>query len=561
MKFIGAHIFDYDATFRSNIGIGTFNPSNKLQIESTNNNDGFRLNYPSNNSTQYPFFIGKSDDSVYFRVNSSNLAFKRNGGTSTIKTEGSSNDLTIQSQRHLIFNTSDANERARITNDGKLGLGVSSPDVQFHASGDVKFTNAFVLDSIKHSGDSDTKISFDTDTIKFDTGGTERVRILNDGKVGIGTTSPEFKTHIYSNDTSTRQFMIDQDSTGDAVMAFRLTGISEYVIGIDNSDSDKFKIANSATVGTTTRLTIDGTGNVGIGTSSPSRPLHVKNTSSQTVAVFDGGNNNAGEIGFVGNGTSGDTYVTIGAVGNDMSFSAGASERVRISNNGRVGVGTSSPNAALDIQGSAADLRLTSTGQNRTALANTSTGFEISQIGNKAIYFLTNGTEKARITGDGKVGVGTNSPAQLLHVYGSSNATAQIEGNSGLATMRLISGSYTTGYDMLLDTGGTAYLFNRNNGNLSFGTNNSEKMRLTSGGTLGISTTSPDSNYKLDVNGKAQVRSVLELDDVLTLNAISTPADPGTNQSSIYMDSADGAIRVKINVGGTTVTRTLATFE
>ena len=78
---------------------------------------------------------------------------------------------------------------------------------------------------------------------------------------------------------------------------------------------------------------------------------------------------------------------------------------------------------------------------------------------------------------------------------------------------------------------------------------------------IGIGTTDPDTAYKLDVAGKAQVQSVLELDDVLTLNQISTPADPASGKSSIYMDSADGAIRVKINVGGTVVTRTLASFE
>ena len=57
------------------------------------------------------------------------------------------------------------------------------------------------------------------------------------------------------------------------------------------------------------------------------------------------------------------------------------------------------------------------------------------------------------------------------------------------------------------------------------------------------------------------MQSVLELDDVLTLNQISTPADPASGKSSIYMDSADGAIKVKINVGGTVVTRTIASFE
>ena len=80
--------------------------------------------------------------------------------------------------------------------------------------------------------------------------------------------------------------------------------------------------------------------NVGIGTTSPTRPLHVVNTSAQTVAIFDGGNNSAGEIAFKNSTTSGDTYVTIGAIGNDMSLSAGANERMRITSAGNVGIGT-----------------------------------------------------------------------------------------------------------------------------------------------------------------------------------------------------------------------------
>ena len=76
-----------------------------------------------------------------------------------------------------------------------------------------------------------------------------------------------------------------------------------------------------------------------------------------------------------------------------------------------------------------------------------------------------------------------------------------------------------------------------------------------------IGTTTDSGVYKLDVAGKARVQSVFELDDVLTLNQISTPADPAAGKSSIYMDSADGAIKVKINVGGTVVTRTIASFE
>jgi len=95
---------------------------------------------------------------------------------------------------------------------------------------------------------------------------------------------------------------------------------------------------------------------------------------------------------------------------------------------------------------------------------------------------------------------------------------------------------------------------------LAFYRGGAEKMRLTTNGLL-IGTTTDSGAYRLDVSGKARVQSVLELDDVLTLNAISTPADPASGKSSIYMDSADGAIKVKINVGGTVVTRTIASYE
>ena len=79
--------------------------------------------------------------------------------------------------------------------------------------------------------------------------------------------------------------------------------------------------------------------------------------------------------------------------------------------------------------------------------------------------------------------------------------------------------------------------------------------------TVLIGTTTNTGSYKIDVAGKQRVQDTLELDDVLMLNAISTPSDPEAGKSVIYMDSSDGGIKCKINVGGTTVTRTLASFE
>ena len=148
-----------------------------------------------------------------------------------------------------------------------------------------------------------------------------------------------------------------------------------------------------------------------------------------------------------------------------------------------------------------------------------------------------------------------------------------------------LSGLYFgSGADCMLRHDGTDMTFENNAGDLiiSCATNDKDVILKSddgSGGTtayitldgseteihlhkpVGIGTTNPDTAYKLDVAGKVQVQDVLELDNVLTLNAISTPADPAAGKSSIYMDSADGGIKVKINVGGTVVTRTIASYE
>jgi hypothetical protein len=82
-----------------------------------------------------------------------------------------------------------------------------------------------------------------------------------DGNVGIATTTPECKLHIVSTTTdNSKTLLLQNSSTGDASVMFNISG-DTYSLGIDNSDSDKFKLSYGA-LGTNDRLVVDSSGNV-----------------------------------------------------------------------------------------------------------------------------------------------------------------------------------------------------------------------------------------------------------------------------------------------------------
>ena len=109
------------------------------------------------------------------------------------------------------------------------------------------------------------------------------------GKVGIGTTTPETPLHVLTNTTDNASTMLIQNgSTGDASIKFNISG-DTYSIGIDNSDGDKFKLSYGA-VGTNDRIVVDTTGNVGIGITSPGTTLQVSGANlTNNVATYIGG--------------------------------------------------------------------------------------------------------------------------------------------------------------------------------------------------------------------------------------------------------------------------------
>ena len=128
-----------------------------------------------------------------------------------------------------------------------VGIGTTSPARKLDVTGDIGASTNIVAGTALYSNELITRTG---NTLTFKTsGGTAISTFMNTGNVGIGTTSPASKLHVYQDNSTTdttNGLLVENDGTGDAVAQFLLTGTKRYMMGIDNSDSDKFVINTGA---------------------------------------------------------------------------------------------------------------------------------------------------------------------------------------------------------------------------------------------------------------------------------------------------------------------------
>jgi hypothetical protein len=192
----------------------------------------------------------------------------------------------------------------------------------------------------------------------------------------------------------------------------------------------------------TDTLVVDSTNNrVGIGTSSPNRSLEVYNASAQAPIRVESGQGTA-YIDFKSSGTTADFKVGLGAINDDAYFRAGGSEAMRIKSNGNVGIGETTANEKLSINGGNIRLetqpsttrRIYALGGTQSYVLNSTGGaaiaFERDASNNDEIAFETHAqgnahAERMRIGNYGQLGFnGANygTSGQVLTSNGSSSA-------------------------------------------------------------------------------------------------------------------------------------------
>ena len=250
-------------------------------------------------------------------------------------------------------------------------------------------------------------------------------------------------------------------------------------------------------------MRINNSGNVGIGTSSPSTNLDISSSGDATINLKASGQSNGLQLSQL----TADGGSSISATNNNyLKFSTNATERMRIDSSGNVGIGISSPTEILHIRGNNSDPSIllqsfSSTGGvyqtnklqfelTASASATRDWDIEVTDPSNNGGYmaFDYEGSELMRIDSSGNVGInGIPDSGRKLH----------IEGND------------TTVGITLKDTAGSQYGINSDGGSLIFksDTGNTERMRIDSAGGLRINSTGAlfngNSNEKFTVDAGA----------------------------------------------------------
>jgi hypothetical protein len=270
----------------------------------------------------------------------------------------------------------------------------------------------------------------------FYTNGTERVRVTNDGKLGLGTSS--FNTGLLLQTAGGTSNGIGFLTSGTASVVWRLVqqGANDGSAGIMHGSSSARDFYIKSDGGGTANLLVDG--KLGIGSISPdaNSQLHVVGSSYQPLYINTTGTGGGGAA-FLRSGTqalyvgtAGSSWLSGSSTADglirseaNLIFGIGNSERMRIDSSGRVGIGTTSPGYKLDVNAES-NLNGIRIGLNGDTINSTTGG------ASALLAFQTNSTERARIDSSGRLLVGTSTSVGFgagLQLFGTStNGYAEI---------------------------------------------------------------------------------------------------------------------------------------
>jgi hypothetical protein len=386
--------------------------------------------------------------------------------------------------------------------------------------------------------------------------GNDSVLALSTSSIGIATTSLPTSFALGSSTTG-----LSFTSASSSLNSGKIAVLKQVEIGSGNGDLTIETYAGGGGGGERMRITADG--NVGIGTSSPTdtigygRALDIQSSTGAVVYLRDS-NAPTTQYGFLAfDGTDNGLKLQNANSSGFLRFDTNATERMRITSTGNLGIGTSSPSVLIDAQGPSAAVRVAEVGGAEARLVSGGSSSFVGTYSNHPLLILTNSGEKMRIEAGGNVGIGTTPAAdkilQLNNVGGAfvrMNLTNTSTGTAG-----------TDGLSLSVETN-KAIIKNQENDDLVLGANNSEtQLVLKAGGNVGIGTNSP--NFILQTVGSTGIGVGSTGVDGVYSDILSSVYSNNANeqnaiQASISSAAEQSGFRFQISDGGGASTQTLA---
>ena len=496
------------------VGIGVGSPSAKLQVDGevriqSSTEDGTSLFSIYNENTN-------PDSEQFF-----------------IAMNGSSVEMGNARGNALDFFTSDT-RRMRITSGGYVGVGTTSPQGELHLVGatgapvrlylsdvddgtgagdSLLITKSGATAYIYNRDDGDLRLGTNDDN--------DMLTIDSTGKIGIGTNSPSSHLHIESASSPTVRI---KDTTNDCTL-LAYAQDSEAIFGTYSNHTLSLYANSSAAV------TILGSGNVGIGDTTPAHKLEVGGSIGlsgalelASAAMIDWAN--------------GDARILEGATNNyDLQFQtydgSACSTKLTIQGGGNIGIGTTSPSGKLDIH-TVDTSAYSATGEPvETALIHNESGADGTGVNYYSTLALTTGAgatsqgfinyvrtadNQGKFTFSQRTGSSTYKEAMSIHNDGTMhvgfNEDQQsifgrtwigfVSGLSDYAGIGHIDVADSGGYALLQSSGGATFLNAEDGADIYFLNHGTTSMRLSSTGRLGLGVDPSDGlgcQYGIQIKG------------------------------------------------------------
>ena len=320
---------------------------------------------------------------------------------------------------------------------------------------------------------------------------TSNMMTLSGSQVGIGSTTPLERLDI--NGTNPRIFL--DDSTAPGTTTNRLYAVSGQLywngVGLTSAGSLPSPVEGNVMRGngTTSWQTTDSlyiassSGYVGIGTTNPIEKLHINAGDGDSVflQITNDDTGTADNNGLYVGLTSADEGYVGTRSNNNLIFETNDAHAITIDTSQQVGIGTTNPAEALDVNGNIETQGDLYFQNSAVSIDRNSNALRLRSYDGWQFYDTQGSSELIRITQAGNVGIGTTSPGFLAHIYGSDNTVAKFESTDDTAAIWIRdndTSTYVGSKDTMTFIGQTGTLATTN-------------IQINSLGYVGIGTTNP----------------------------------------------------------------------